>query len=112
MIKRGEIHMSRKNHQMVNGQLLQMDKQYSALKQKQKEKIALWMYEETYAYYLQYHKMPMSHRCEIVIDKVYERIQDAEIWIPYGEVYRYYIKRKTKIIHRIEKKLNQSDQSE
>ena len=58
MIKRGEIHMSRKNHQMVNGQLLQMDKQYSALKQKQKEKIALWMYEETYAYYLQYHKMP------------------------------------------------------
>ena len=54
MIKRGEIHMSRKNHQMVNGQLLQMDKQYSALKQKQKEKIALWMYEETYAYYLQY----------------------------------------------------------
>ena len=54
----------------------------------------------------------MSHRCEIVVDKVYERIQDAEIWIPYGEVYRYYIKRKTKIIHRIEKKLNQSDQSE
>ena len=82
------------------------------LKRKQKEKIALWMYEETYAYYLQYHKMPMSHRCEIVVDKVYERIQDAEIWIPYGEVYRYYIKRKTKIIHRIEKKLNQSDQSE
>ncbi len=52
------------------------------------------MFEETYVYYLQYHKMPMSHRCEIVVDKVYERIQDAKIWIPYGEVYRYYIKRK------------------
>ena len=66
-----------------------------------------------HAYYLQYHKMPMSHRCEIVVDKVYERIQDAEIWIPYGEVYRYYIKRKTKIIQQESKrKLNQSDQSE
>ena len=104
--------MSRKNHKVVNGQLLQMDKRYSALKQKQKEKIALWMFEETYAYYLQYHKMPMSHRCEIVVDKVYEHIEDAKIWIPYGEVYRYYIKTKTKIIHKIEKKLNQLDQQE
>ena len=104
--------MSIKNHQIVNGQLLQMDKQYSALKQRQKEKIGVWMVEETLAYYNQYQKMPMSHHCVIVVDKVYERIQDAEIDIPYGEIYKRYMKRKTKIIHKIEKKFNQLDQQE
>lgn len=34
------------NHKMVNGKLLQMNKPYSQLKQKQKEKIGNWMYEE------------------------------------------------------------------
>lgn len=32
-------------HKMVNGQLLQMSKPYSQLKNKQKEKISNWMYE-------------------------------------------------------------------
>ena len=32
-------------HKMVNGQLLQMNKPYSQLKNKQKEKISNWMYE-------------------------------------------------------------------
>ena len=104
--------MSRKNHQVVNGRLLQMDKQYSALKQKQKEKISVWMVDETLAFYRQYQKMPMSHHCAIVVDKVYEHIQDAKIWIPYGEIYKRYMKRKTKIIQKIEKMLNQLDQQE
>lgn len=97
--------MSRKNHQVVNGRLLQMDKQYSALKQRQKEKISVWMMEETLAYYL-HHKMPTSHHCVFVVDKVCEHIQAADIWIPYEEIYEQYMKRKTKIIHKIEKKLN------
>ncbi len=32
-------------HKMVNGQLLQMNKSYSQLKNKQKEKISNWMNE-------------------------------------------------------------------
>lgn len=36
-----------KNHEMVDGKLLQTNKKYSQLKQKQKDKIAVWMYEET-----------------------------------------------------------------
>ncbi len=43
--------MSRKNHKMIDGKLLQTDKKYSHLKLKQKEKIAEWMYLETKAYY-------------------------------------------------------------
>lgn len=97
--------MSRKNHRIVNGQLLQMDKTYSQLKMKQREKIAVWMYEETLAYYNEHHKMPMGHKSNDIVDRVYERIKKAKIWIPYDEVHRQYIKKKTKIINRISKKL-------
>ena len=41
-----------KNHLRVNGQLLQTNKKYSALKQKQKEQINQWLKVETEAYYL------------------------------------------------------------
>lgn len=33
-------------HKMVNGQLLQMNKNFDQLKQKQKEKIIEWMYSD------------------------------------------------------------------
>ena len=32
-------------HKMVDGRLLQMDKSFGQLKQKQREKIAEWMYQ-------------------------------------------------------------------
>ena len=102
--------MSRKNHKMVNGQLLQMDKKYSQLKMKQREKIAVWMYEETLAYYNEHHRMPMGHKSNDIVDRVYERIEEAGIWIPYGEVHRQYIKKKTKVINRINKELGIIDQ--
>lgn len=34
-----KMKMSRKNHKMVEGRLLQMDKKFSALKEKQKKKL-------------------------------------------------------------------------
>ena len=37
--------MSRKNHEMIDGKLLQTDKKYAQLKLKQKEKIAEWMFQ-------------------------------------------------------------------
>ena len=43
--------MSRKNHEMIDGKLLQTDKKYSQLKLKQKEKIADWMFQATRDYY-------------------------------------------------------------
>ena len=47
--------MSRENHKMIDGKLIQMDKRYSQLKLKQKDKIAEWMYLETKAYYEKYY---------------------------------------------------------
>ena len=43
--------MSRKNHEMIDGKLLQTDKKYAQLKLKQKEKIAEWMFQATRDYY-------------------------------------------------------------
>ena len=36
-----------KNHVKVNGRLIQENKKYSQLKQKQKEKIINWLYQGT-----------------------------------------------------------------
>ena len=44
--------MSRKNHKMIDGRLLQTNKKYSQLKMKQKEKIAEWMFQATRGYYM------------------------------------------------------------
>lgn len=93
--------MSRKNHEWVNGRLLQTDKSFSALKERQKTKIHEWFKEETLRFYQENHRMPMKKYASVVVDAVYRRIEDAEIWIPYGEVYRAYQKKKTRIINGI-----------
>ncbi len=99
--------MSGKNHENIDGRLLQMDKKYSQLKLKQKEKIAAWMYEGTKTYYMQNDKMPEGIACDGVVEQVYDRIESAGIWISYGQVYRHYMKRKTDISKRIRREMGQ-----
>ena len=50
--------MSRKNHQWIDHQFLQMDKRYSNLKQKQKEKISIWINEEIRLFYKEKKVLP------------------------------------------------------
>lgn len=52
------------------------------------------MYEETLAYFEEFHQMPMGHKSESVVNKVYEHIEKAKIWIPYDEVKKQYNKKK------------------
>lgn len=78
-----------KNHQMVNGKLLQTNKQWSALKQKQKE----WITEtakQAHSKAVQENGKPVSkNEKREIIDAVYEQIEAREIWIPYGEVVKH-----------------------
>ena len=69
--------MSRKNHKMIDGRLLQTDKKYSQLKMKQKEKIAEWMFQATRDYYMKQCTFPNDKHLEEVVDSVYEKIEDA-----------------------------------
>lgn len=75
-----------KNHKIVNGKLLQTNKKWSHLKQRQRT----WIYEvakEEYIKYIeQHHKQPRKKNKLIVIDNVYEQINQREIWIPFYEV--------------------------
>ena len=73
--------MSRKNHEMIDGKLLQTDKKYAQLKLKQKEKIAEWIFQATRDYYMKKYTFPNDKHLEEVVDIVYEKIEDAEIWI-------------------------------
>ena len=82
-----------KNHEWVNGQLLQTNKRYANLKQKQKAKISQWMYDIYEAKYRQLNRHPDEREHEEMQDQLYNRIQSAGIWIPYHEVEKHSRKR-------------------
>lgn len=80
---------------MVNGQLLQMNKSYSQLKNKQKEKIAGWMYQ---AYKKQVSEgLSNDEALAYILDKV----NDAKIWIPAREVEQRYYSKKNSFRNRL-----------
>ena len=97
--------MSRKNHQMVNDRLLQTDKPFSQLKQKQKEKINEWLYQEYRAISQQIGKVPDARHNDKILFSVQEKIEATEIWIPFGEVEKYFFSRKNAFRKRYEKEL-------
>lgn len=103
--------MSRKNHQMIDGRLLQTDKPFSQLKQKQKEKINEWLYQEYRVLYRQIGKAPDARHNNKILFAVYEKIEAAEIWIPLGEVEKYFFSRKTAFRKRYEKELNREQEA-
>ena len=79
-----------KNHKLVDGKLLQTNKKYSHLKQKQKEKIYQWMYEAYAECYKEKGKFPDTKDDEKILFSVMSKIDDAEIWIPENEVRKHY----------------------
>ncbi|MDL2234654.1 hypothetical protein LJC07_00680 [Christensenellaceae bacterium OttesenSCG-928-L17] len=75
-----------KNHVRVDGKLLQTNKKWTALKQSQRT----WIYDVTAevwtAYVERAGKLPMKKKKEEVIDAVYARVVERDIWIPYSEL--------------------------
>lgn len=96
---------------MIDGKLLQTDKKYSHLKLKQKDKIAEWMYLETKAYHEKYYTFPDDEHIGDVVSKVYDKIVDADIWIPYGEVLKHYKKKRSDINKRVKRAFNQYEET-
>lgn len=88
---------------MVNGRLLQTDKKFSALKEKQKMKINEWFYEAYRKCYLESEKILTKKNDSEILAYVFAKIEEAQIWIPDGEIYAYYQKRKGKLQKRLEK---------
>ena len=82
-----------KIHKKIDGQILQMNKQFSNLKMKQKDKITEWVYEEYKKYVTEHDKVPDLLADEQIVEAVLDKINEAQIWIPDGEIYDYYRKR-------------------
>ena len=67
-------------------QMINLNKKFSDLKEKQKATIAEWLYIETYRFYKEHGHMPYHSERQAVLDTVYAMIEEAGIWIPYKEV--------------------------
>lgn len=96
-----------KNHEWVDGKLLQTDKKYSHLKQQQKERIYQWMYDAYKAAYKRSGNYPDDKEDDRIVSAVMDRIEDAEIWIPTGEVKKHFRSIKRNLHKRLAKELRQ-----
>ena len=92
-----------KNHSKVGGQLLQTNKHFSDLKEKQKTKINEWLYIEYMKYRKSTNKLPDKEQDRKIICSGGQLVADAEIWIPEEELIKYYIAHKSKFEKRFEK---------
>lgn len=101
--------MWQKKHIKVDGRLLQTDKKFSALKERQKAKIAEWFYEGFRKYYLDSGGFPNRRGDEKILSYVFDKIEEAQIWIPEGEIYGYYRRKKKKLQKRLEKELSREE---
>ena len=82
-------------HKMINGKLLQMNKTYKDLKNRQKDKISGWMYE---AYKKQVNEgLSNDEAFALVMDK----INEAQIWVPEYEVEQKYNSMKSRFKNRM-----------
>ena len=98
--------MSRKNHQKIDGRLLRTDRRIGHLKQKQIEKINAWLYEAYQRQYQTLNRPPDKRHNRAIVNAAYDKIEAADIWIPYGEVQKYYLKQKSKFEKRMENEQN------
>ena len=97
---------------MVGGKLLQTNKRFSHLKNSQKEKINGWLYEEYEKFWRENGRAPGKPQKETIINNVYARIEEVEIWLPIGELYSYYESHINKFRKRYEKSAGISDNSD
>ena len=75
-----------KNHIIVAGRLLQINKKWSHLKQKQRD----WIYEiakvEHEKFIEKHNKNPMKTDKKELIEIISDLVENREIWLPYYEL--------------------------
>jgi hypothetical protein len=88
-----------KNHEYRNGRLIQTNKKFSALTKKQKD----WIQQTLKERYIKTMKYPdvtlKPNKRDQILEEVYDMIEEKEIWIPFGEVKKYYYSKISSFIH-------------
>lgn len=77
-----------KNHMRINGQLLQTNKKWSHLKEKQKAWIMETARQEYDCFVRERGKLPVHGSKQQLIEHIYEVIEAKGIWIPYDKIKR------------------------
>lgn len=83
-----------KRYMQIDGRLLQIDKRWSHLNQKQREWIAASL-KENYLNALKENRFNKEMEQEIII-RVLDEIEERDIWIPVLEVRKYFNRKKGK----------------
>ncbi|MGG3523853.1 transposase [Bacillus pseudomycoides] len=91
-----------KNHIKVNGQIRQTNKKWSHLRQQQREHISNWLRWEYTKFVQVNHRRLKKYEHDEILSEVMDRIEEREIWIPYGEVKRYYLSKIGKWLQKTE----------
>lgn len=99
-----------KNHELVNGRLLQKNKPFSQLKQSQKEQIAQWMYEAYRSVCLNPDNTLNKEDDTAVIAIIMQRIEEKEIRIPEHEIVKHYRSKKFHLRKRLNKELETTEE--
>ncbi|MDH2449560.1 hypothetical protein PQ796_03210 (plasmid) [Priestia megaterium] len=98
-----------KNHVYQNGRLLQTNKKFSALKQKQKE----WITNELRQRYIGAINYPhvklRPKKRDQILNEVYDLIVEKDIWVPYDEVEKYYYNKIPSFIRKNRKMMQQEE---
>jgi PAS domain-containing protein len=79
-----------------------MNKSFRELKQKQKDKIINWIYEEYKNYVSENGSVPGEQGDAQIMSAVLDKIEQAGIWIPSYEIEDYYVSRKARLKQRYE----------
>ena len=69
---------------------------------KQKDKITEWVYEEYKKYVTEHDKVPDLLADEQIVEAVLDKINEVQIWIPDGEIYDYYRRKKPQLQKRLD----------
>lgn len=85
-----------KNHQKVNGKLIQTNKKWSHLKERQKESISLSLKKRYEELWFTYKKLPSKSATEELLSDVYKELEEKGIWIPFHEVESFFSRKKHK----------------
>ena len=73
-------------HEKINGQMINTEKKWQHLHCQQREWIINQFREEYVASLNKNGAHPRTEECREIVDKVYDKIQECEVWIPYNEV--------------------------
>ncbi|PEA36557.1 hypothetical protein CON45_23810 [Priestia megaterium] len=101
-----------KNHVYQNGRLIQTNKKFSALKQKQKE----WITNELRQRYISAINYPHvklnPKKRDQILDDVYDLIVAKDTWIPFHEVKKHYFRKIPSFISSYRKMMEKQEDEE